>query len=691
MGAGHDHSHGGDTRVSRMLIAAGILTTFFVIELITALMINSIALLADAGHMLTDLVAMFMGLTAVLLARRGSASPARTYGWHRAEVFTAVANAVLLMGVAAFILYEAFERLGGAPEVPGVPLIVVALAGLIANVVVVLLLRGDSEKSLAVKGAYMEVVADTVGSIGVLIAGIVTVTTGWPYADVVVAVFVALWVLPRAVALARAALRILSESSPTHIDVDELRRALRDVPGVSPVSLYRNRPRAEQRCADLLADPAHQDVRAHADTLAARLGSYVPGDAADRELERLGLPPQSNAAALLLYLAGPYRQRGDWLDNAATKGHDTAAAATTALFRRHPGPTPAQLHTALTEAGLSEGAALRYVETHLQLRRFGDVVVRWNDQSVANMCEAVLHALGKPSTAATIYAHLDSTDTSASYVREALSDDYRFTRSSRTLWALRAWNIPEYHGIAAALGSYLDAQGGHADVETILNDFAARYPDVSPKSIMRYLDSLEFIVDLGVARRRTTGDNIPPVGPLNAVRGVFRNGDNEIRCVRTCTDDLLRGSGQAIHTAVAQALGVTPGEHRTLHGPHGDVRVRWRMASSSGADLSSLRAYAHAIGARPGDTLVLAFGTDAGTVEVRRVDAGPGTTRRLEQILGRTVADRDAELAASLDCAPEEITTVLARRGDHAVLGDLVDGITAVASPDGETASQPWP
>ena len=274
-----------------MLIAAGILTTFFVIELITALMINSIALLADAGHMLTDLVAMFMGLTAVLLARRGSASPARTYGWHRAEVFTAVANAVLLMGVAAFILYEAFERLGGAPEVPGVPLIVVALAGLIANVVVVLLLRGDSEKSLAVKGAYMEVVADTVGSIGVLIAGIVTVTTGWPYADVVVAVFVALWVLPRAVALARAALRILSESSPTHIDVDELRRALRDVPGVSPVSLYRNRPRAEQRCADLLADPAHQDVRAHADTLAARLGSYVPGDAADRELERLGLPP----------------------------------------------------------------------------------------------------------------------------------------------------------------------------------------------------------------------------------------------------------------------------------------------------------------------------------------------------------------------------------------------------------------
>src|SRR6476469_11273666 len=231
MGAGHDHSN-ADTRVSRMLIAAGILTAFFALELTTALLINSIALLSYAGHRLTDLVAMFMGLTAVLLARHGSTSPTRTYGWHRAEVFTAVANAVLLLGVAAFILYEALERLGNAPAIPGVPMIAVALAGLVANAVVVLLLRSHSKDSLAVKGAYMEVVADTVGSIGVLIAGIVTVTTRWPYADVVVAVFVALWVLPRAISLARAALRILSESSRTHIDVEELRRSLAALEGV---------------------------------------------------------------------------------------------------------------------------------------------------------------------------------------------------------------------------------------------------------------------------------------------------------------------------------------------------------------------------------------------------------------------------------------------------------------------------
>ena len=233
MGAGHSHGS-ADARVSRMAAASAILAAFFVIELTTALAIGSLALLADATHMLTDLVALFMGLTALLLARRG-ATAARTYGWHRAEVFTAVGNAVLLLGVAAFIVYEAIDRIGEKPQVPGTPLIVVALLALAANLAVVLLLRSHAEGSLAVKGAYMEVMADAVSSLGVLIAGIVTVTTHWPYADTVVAVLVALWVLPRAFALARAALRILSESSPRHIDVDELRSALAAVHGVTEV------------------------------------------------------------------------------------------------------------------------------------------------------------------------------------------------------------------------------------------------------------------------------------------------------------------------------------------------------------------------------------------------------------------------------------------------------------------------
>lgn len=218
-----------------MVVGAAILSAFFVIELTTAITINSMALLADAGHLLTDLAALFMGVAAVMLARRGSTSPSRTYGWHRAEVFTAVANAVLLIGVATFILTEAIRRIGTAPDVPGVPMVVVALAGLAVNIGVALLLRSQSAESLAVRGAYMEVVADTVGSVGVLIAGVVTLTTTWPYADVVVAVFVALWVLPRAFALAGTALRILSEASPSHIDVAELRAALAAVDGVTDV------------------------------------------------------------------------------------------------------------------------------------------------------------------------------------------------------------------------------------------------------------------------------------------------------------------------------------------------------------------------------------------------------------------------------------------------------------------------
>jgi cobalt-zinc-cadmium efflux system protein len=234
MGAGHEHVN-SDTPVPRMVVATAMLGGFFVVELTTALLIGSIALLADAGHILTDVAATFMGLCALVLARRGSSSPGRTYGWHRAEVFTAVANAVLLIAVAAIILREAISRIGHAPQVPGIPMVFVALVGLATNAAVALLLRSHATGSLAVRGAYLEVIADTVGSVGVLIAGLVTITTHWPYADVVVAVLVALWVLPRALSLAASALRILSEASPSHIDVTELRSALCAVDGVTGV------------------------------------------------------------------------------------------------------------------------------------------------------------------------------------------------------------------------------------------------------------------------------------------------------------------------------------------------------------------------------------------------------------------------------------------------------------------------
>ncbi|NKR44971.1 cation diffusion facilitator family transporter [Rhodococcus hoagii] len=245
MGAGHGHSHGNTaaangvgptpTRIRKMVIALAILVGFLVLETVVALAIGSLSLLADAGHMLTDVVGMSMGLVALLLAKQGSKAAARTFGWHRAEVLTAMANAVLLLGVAAFVMYEAIGRIGHAPEIPGVPLMLTAAAGLAANIVVMLMLRGDAKDSLAVRGAYLEVLADAVGSVGVLIAGAALVLFDWSYADIVVGVLISLWVVPRALKLAGSALRILTQASPANVDVDAVRADLRAVPGVSDV------------------------------------------------------------------------------------------------------------------------------------------------------------------------------------------------------------------------------------------------------------------------------------------------------------------------------------------------------------------------------------------------------------------------------------------------------------------------
>lgn len=211
------------------------LTTLFLgIEVAIGLWTNSLALLADAGHMLTDAGGLALALFAIWMARRPPTA-AKTYGYYRVEILAAAANALVLLGISAGILYEAYRRFRAPPEIPGVPLLIVAAAGLAVNLVGMWMLRGGSTTSLNVRGAYYEVVSDALGSLGVLIAGLLIITTGWRYADPVVGVGIGLFIVPRTWTLLRQAIDVLLEGTPPHIVLDDVERAMREVPGVRAI------------------------------------------------------------------------------------------------------------------------------------------------------------------------------------------------------------------------------------------------------------------------------------------------------------------------------------------------------------------------------------------------------------------------------------------------------------------------
>ena len=415
-------------------------------------------------------------------------------------------------------------------------------------------------------------------------------------------------------------------------------RVLAERLGVHPVSVQRNQPRAQARFAELLADPAHREVGEHAAEIGRRLGPYLPANVVDVELRRLGIDPSSQSAQVLLHVAGPYMPRSQWVENTATGGHTQVAAAVAAVFAGDPAPSTDSLLHALASLGISSGIALTYLESQVQLRRFGDIWVRWTGDTTANMAEAVLHVLGAPATAEAIFATIGAEGgMSLVTVNSALSEDYRFIRASRRTWGLRAWGFTEYAGIAHAIGARIDAGGGTAKVNDLIVDLLAAYPDVAESSVRTYLSTLEFIPKAGMVRRRTAADEWPSVPPLNTVQGAFRNGDNEIRLALPVTAEVLRGSGQAIHAAVAAAVGVTPGERRMFVSPHGEVTVFWKLSSTTGANVGSLRAQAVAVGAPTADTLVLAFRLDDASLEATRLGPNEAAMRRLQQLLGHTV------------------------------------------------------
>jgi cobalt-zinc-cadmium efflux system protein len=246
MGAGHDHDHGtglaraGERHRGRLLAAFVVIFVFFVVEAIAGFVTNSLALLSDAGHMLTDVIGIGMALAAIQLASRfadhhdGTRSR-NTFGLYRLEILAAFVNALLLFGVAIWVLVEAARRLTGEPEVLGVPMLVVAVLGLVANLVAFALLREGSKESLNVEGAYLEVLADTVGSVGVIVAAVLLEVFGWRWVDPVIAAAIGLWILPRTWRLGSRAVRILLQAAPDHVDLDSLAGDLGAIEGVVDV------------------------------------------------------------------------------------------------------------------------------------------------------------------------------------------------------------------------------------------------------------------------------------------------------------------------------------------------------------------------------------------------------------------------------------------------------------------------
>lgn len=232
--------HGASTqsaagRHKRPLQAAfGLTLLYMVVEVVGGLATGSLALLSDAAHMGTDVLGLGMALAAIHLASRPAPSH-RTYGTYRLEVLAALANSALLFGVAGYVLFEAYQRLREPPEVLGVPMLVVAVIGLVVNLTSFRLLTAGSKESLNVKGAFLEVLSDLLGSVGVIVAAVVVATTGWSYADPLIGAGIGLFILPRTYKLAAQAVRILIEAAPPGIDVDAVKERLLTVPGVTGV------------------------------------------------------------------------------------------------------------------------------------------------------------------------------------------------------------------------------------------------------------------------------------------------------------------------------------------------------------------------------------------------------------------------------------------------------------------------
>lgn len=234
MHGGHDHASKAGQHRGKLVAALALTTAYMIAEVIGGLITGSLALLADAAHMLTDAGGLALALIAIRFAER-EPTPQKTYGYLRAEILAALANAVVLLLLTVYILYEAYRRFVDPPAILGWPMLLVASVGLVINLISMKLLSAGSSESLNVRGAYFEVFADMLGSVGVIVAAVIVMTTGWTLADPIIGAAIGLFIVPRTWRLLMQAVHILLEGVPAEIDMAGLETALKEIPGVRAV------------------------------------------------------------------------------------------------------------------------------------------------------------------------------------------------------------------------------------------------------------------------------------------------------------------------------------------------------------------------------------------------------------------------------------------------------------------------
>ncbi|MDF3302746.1 cation diffusion facilitator family transporter [Streptomyces tropicalis] len=243
MGAGHDHGHAHGVAATgtaaaahrgRLRVALSITLTVMVVEIVGGVVADSLALVADAAHMATDALGLGMALLAIHVANRPP-SGNRTFGYARAEILAALANCLLLLGVGGYVLYEAVQRFLEPADTQAGLMIVFGLIGLVANSISLTLLMRGQRESLNVRGAFLEVAADALGSLAVMVSGAVILLTGWKAADPIASLLIALMIVPRAVRLLRETLDVLLEAAPKDVDMAEVRAHILALDGVEDV------------------------------------------------------------------------------------------------------------------------------------------------------------------------------------------------------------------------------------------------------------------------------------------------------------------------------------------------------------------------------------------------------------------------------------------------------------------------